>query len=392
MPYDEYSSLWEGNSPNATHAYERMKAAGDAPDNSWLEGLFGRRKKPSITSQPLPAMEPTDSGTFPPSPFQAPAPAPKPASKLSSGAELAKRISGMIAAANEPPPVSPADFGLSPSEYQRPEQDPLAAVVNQYPADEPPPPRVPINMRDEPRSGYMASLGVNARQLEEAFRVLLGGGHKFGGNTYGGEKFGGNTFGGNLFGGSQFGASAPRDPGETGGWPAIPSAIGGNTFGGNLFGGATFGGNKFGGRRFGKSAGLPPVADLPQDLPYAEGGDVPGFMRGGYPELYNAPIRHFDSGGESYVGDHSSADGRADDVSAKLSAKEYVVDAETMSMLGNGNPDHGAKKMDQFRANVRKHKGKALAQGKFSPNAKNPAEYLIGNPMGDGMRRQGKSK
>ncbi len=115
-------------------------------------------------------------------------------------------------------------------------------------------------------------------------------------------------------------------------------------------------------------------------------------MRGGYPELYNAPVRHFDPGGQSYVDGYGDSDGRSDKIDARLSPNEYVVDAETMSMLGDGNPDAGAKKMDQFRTNVRKHKGKALAKGKFSPNAKNPAEYLIGNPLGDGIRRQGKHK
>jgi len=116
---------------------------------------------------------------------------------------------------------------------------------------------------------------------------------------------------------------------------------------------------------------------------------VAGAMRGGYPELYNQPIRKtFDSGGENYVQGYGDSSGRADDVNAKLSNKEYVVDSETMSLLGDGNPDAGAKKMDQFRQNVRRHKGAALAKGKFSPNAKkNPMEYLAGDPAGDGVRR-----
>ncbi len=170
---------------------------------------------------------------------------------------------------------------------------------------------------------------------------------------------------------------------ETGGTPGamLPAAAaqyGGNTYGGNVFGGNTFGGNQFGGRRFGGSK--------------ADGGEVPGYMRGGYPELRTAPIRHqFDSGGQSYV--DGDSDGRADDIDAKLSSGEYVVDSETLGLLGNGNPKAGAKKMDQFRENVRKHKGAALAKGKISPNAKkNPAEYLASNPMGDGMRRLGKAK
>jgi len=134
----------------------------------------------------------------------------------------------------------------------------------------------------------------------------------------------------------------------------------------------------------------------PSPFNRAEGGPV-GLMRGGYPELYGAskmPMRQmFDSGGENFVGsDYSAGSGRADDVNAKLSAKEYVIDAETMALLGDGNPDHGAQKMDQMRANIRKQKGAALAKGKFTPKAKSAQEYLVGNPMGDGMRRKSRGK
>jgi hypothetical protein len=137
-----------------------------------------------------------------------------------------------------------------------------------------------------------------------------------------------------------------------------------------------------------------PPYNLPQPLPpyerpYASGGDVPGFMRGGYPQLYNAPVRHFDSGGENYVNTGSGSKGRADDVNARLSEKEYVLTSEDMALLGDGNPDAGAKEMDQWRVNLRKHKGKALAKGKISPNAKPASAYVAGNPMGDGIRRAG---
>jgi len=70
--------------------------------------------------------------------------------------------------------------------------------------------------------------------------------------------------------------------------------------------------------------------------------------------------------------------GRSDDIDAKLSNGEYVFDAETVAMLGDGSSEAGAKRLDQFRANLRKHKGGALAKGKFSPDAKNPMLYLGG--------------
>jgi hypothetical protein len=73
-----------------------------------------------------------------------------------------------------------------------------------------------------------------------------------------------------------------------------------------------------------------------------------------------------------------ASDGCKDDVDAKLSHGEYVMDAETVSMLGNGNNDAGARKLDQMRTKLRTHKGKALAKGKFSPNAKRPDQYMRG--------------
>lgn len=68
--------------------------------------------------------------------------------------------------------------------------------------------------------------------------------------------------------------------------------------------------------------------------------------------------------------------GRSDEIPARLSDGEYVMDAETVSMLGDGSTDAGAKKLDQMREKLRSHKGKTLARGKFSPNAKDPMEYL----------------
>lgn len=70
--------------------------------------------------------------------------------------------------------------------------------------------------------------------------------------------------------------------------------------------------------------------------------------------------------------------GRADTIDAKLSDGEYVIDAETVAMLGDGSNKEGAKRLDAMRGKIRSHKGKALARGKFSPNAKSPLSYLKG--------------
>jgi hypothetical protein len=70
--------------------------------------------------------------------------------------------------------------------------------------------------------------------------------------------------------------------------------------------------------------------------------------------------------------------GRSDSIAAKLSDGEYVMDAETVALLGDGSSKAGAQKLDQLRVNIRKQKGRALAKGKFSPNAKAPQAYLSG--------------
>jgi hypothetical protein len=70
--------------------------------------------------------------------------------------------------------------------------------------------------------------------------------------------------------------------------------------------------------------------------------------------------------------------GRSDEIPALLSDGEYVIDAETVALLGDGSSEAGAKRLDDFRVNVRKHKGSNLARGKFSANAKRPEKYLAG--------------
>jgi hypothetical protein len=86
---------------------------------------------------------------------------------------------------------------------------------------------------------------------------------------------------------------------------------------------------------------------------YAEGGNVQGYVGG-------------------------AGDGRSDQIDAKLSDGEYVIDAETVALLGNGSNKAGADLLDQFRVNVRKHKGRELSRGNFSEDAMRPEHYLAG--------------
>jgi hypothetical protein len=71
-----------------------------------------------------------------------------------------------------------------------------------------------------------------------------------------------------------------------------------------------------------------------------------------------------------------SGTGRSDSIPAELSDGEYVIDAETVALLGDGSSKAGAKALDAFRVNVRKHKGRKLAKGEFSVKAKRAERYL----------------
>ena len=68
--------------------------------------------------------------------------------------------------------------------------------------------------------------------------------------------------------------------------------------------------------------------------------------------------------------------GRSDDIEARLSDGEYVMDAETVALLGDGSSDEGARRLDSMRSNLRKHKGENLRKGKFSHKAREPAKYM----------------
>jgi hypothetical protein len=90
-----------------------------------------------------------------------------------------------------------------------------------------------------------------------------------------------------------------------------------------------------------------------------------------------------DVGDEGHMGHgsfavHGPGTGRSDEIPAMLSDGEYVMDAETVSMLGDGSSKAGAKKLDDLRVKIRKHKGKSLAKGKFSRDAKPAERYMAG--------------
>jgi hypothetical protein len=113
----------------------------------------------------------------------------------------------------------------------------------------------------------------------------------------------------------------------------------------------------------------------PKITGYASG--TPGAQQGVY-NINQAPIGKAQGGALSAVSRFAqgAGSGRADTIDAKLSDGEYVIDAETVAMLGDGSNQEGAKRLDAMRQNIRSHKGKNLAKGKISPNAKSALTYL----------------
>lgn len=119
-----------------------------------------------------------------------------------------------------------------------------------------------------------------------------------------------------------------------------------------------------------------PQVALPQvALPQPITTPIPNNPAG--PSMYApaADDMRFARGGFAVEG---AGDGRDDKIPALLSDGEYVIDAETVALLGNGSNKAGAKLLDNFRVKVRKQKGKKLARGEFSDNAKRPEHYMAG--------------
>jgi len=85
---------------------------------------------------------------------------------------------------------------------------------------------------------------------------------------------------------------------------------------------------------------------------------------------------------QSYVDDQSLAHsggaaqgpggGQDDKIPVYLSAKEYVMPADVVSDLGDGNADEGARKLNKMRDKVRVHKGRKGSP----PKAKAPEQYI----------------
>jgi len=114
------------------------------------------------------------------------------------------------------------------------------------------------------------------------------------------------------------------------------------------------GGRPGGPRQWQVGPGGGAMAQMMRDL-QAQGA-APGFQGGGYAR--------------------GAGSGRDDTIEALLSDGEYVMDAETVSLLGDGSNDAGAARLDEMREELRRHKGRELSKGKFSQDARRPMQYL----------------
>ena len=99
---------------------------------------------------------------------------------------------------------------------------------------------------------------------------------------------------------------------------------------------------------------------------HANGGQIEGHN----PEFYS-------EGGASMANRYvkGQGDGTSDSVPAMLASGEFVIPADVVSGLGNGDNDAGAKVLDEFLATIRKHKRAADAR-QLPPDSKGPLAYL----------------
>ena len=103
-----------------------------------------------------------------------------------------------------------------------------------------------------------------------------------------------------------------------------------------------------------------PVFNFQTTNKYAEGGEVGGAL------TQAAPFAGFVQG---------EGGGQSDVIDASLSPGEYVFDAESVAMLGDGNNAEGARKLDELRQQLRAQKRSASNDQIPSP-AQGPLSYI----------------
>jgi hypothetical protein len=103
---------------------------------------------------------------------------------------------------------------------------------------------------------------------------------------------------------------------------------------------------------------------------YAEGGGVEieietgGEPQGALSQAFSGGVRGADGG-------------QSDLIDIKVSGGEYVMDADSVSMLGDGNTEAGIAKLDELREQLRAQK-RAAPTSEIPPQAQGPLSYIRG--------------
>lgn len=97
--------------------------------------------------------------------------------------------------------------------------------------------------------------------------------------------------------------------------------------------------------------------------------------QGGLPAVSSVPLARGRLDFREGASVHGPGDGQSDDIPAMLADGEYVIDAETVAQIGNGSTKAGAKALDEFRQNIRKHK-RSAPLNKIPPKSKPLTSYL----------------
>lgn len=117
-------------------------------------------------------------------------------------------------------------------------------------------------------------------------------------------------------------------------------------------------------------------------------GATPSTPRQNVTPTWNQPIRRAEGGALSRMSNNTAGPsmsgyaaggtkGQDDKIPALLSDGEYVLDADIVAALGDGNNAAGAAALDKMRENIRRHKRSAPAN-KIPPKAKSPEAYMKG--------------
>ena len=98
-----------------------------------------------------------------------------------------------------------------------------------------------------------------------------------------------------------------------------------------------------------------------------------GYDEGG--EVEHNP-EFFSEGGLQHRYVKGRGDGTSDSVPAMLATGEFVIPADVVSGLGNGDNDSGAKILDEFLKVIRRDK-RAASPSELPADSKGPQAYLL---------------